>query len=133
MLRALIIDDERLARSALRRLLREHDEVEIVGEAANSDEAVRAIHKLSPDLLFLDVEMPAVNGFDLLEKLDDVPTVIFTTAYDQYAVRAFEISALDYLVKPITRERLSASLARAQSVAATLSRTRPFQQIFVRD
>jgi two-component system LytT family response regulator len=94
-MRALIIDDERLARSGLRRLLKEHPEVKVVGEAANPDEANRAIQKELPDLLFLDVEMPGGSGFDLLEKLEDVPAVIFTTAYDEYAVRAFEVSALD--------------------------------------
>ena len=134
-MRALIVDDERLARSALRRLLRGHGEVEIVGEAANADEAIRAIHRNAPDVLFLDVEMPGANGFELLEKLDDVPVVIFTTAYDEYAVRAFEVSALDYLVKPITAERLAAALARARPAVAALSGsgTAATQQIFVRD
>jgi len=141
ILRALIIDDERLARNGLRRLLRSHDNVEIVGEAANPDEAIRAIHKTCPDVLFLDVEMPGCNGFELLEKLEDVPVVIFTTAYDEYAVQAFEVSALDYLVKPITPERLAASLFRAQKAVATFSRDSAsktagesvLHQIFVRD
>lgn len=139
-MRALIIDDERLARSALRRLLKGHREVEIVAEAANPDEAVRAIHKTSPDVLFLDVEMPGGSGFDLLEKLEDVPAVIFTTAYDEYAVRAFEVSALDYLVKPITAERLAGALGRAQRAMAANPKqpshergTPSFHQIFVRD
>lgn len=141
ILRALIIDDERLARNGLRRLLRSHAEVEIIGEAANPDEAIRAIHKTCPDILFLDVEMPGCSGFELLEKLQDVPVVIFTTAYDEYAVRAFEVSALDYLVKPITPERLAASLSRAQRAVAALSRDSAsktagesaLHQIFVRD
>jgi len=140
-LRALIIDDERLARNGLRRLLRSHENIEIVGEAANPDEAIRAIHKTCPDILFLDVEMPGCSGFELLEKLEDVPVVIFTTAYDEYAVRAFEVSALDYLVKPITPERLAASLGRAQKAVAALSGdsvSKPvggsaLHQIFVRD
>ena len=134
-MRALIIDDERLARSALRRLLNQHREVQIVGEAANPDEAIRAVHKMSPDVLFLDVEMPGGSGFDLLERLEDVPAVIFTTAYDEYAVRAFEVSALDYLVKPITAERLSAALGRAQrALAANLKEpSNARHQIFVRD
>ena len=138
-MRAMIIDDERLARSALRRLLNSHRDVEVVAEASNPDEAIHAIHKVSPDVLFLDVEMPGGSGFDLLEKLEDVPAVIFTTAYDEYAVRAFEVSALDYLVKPVTAERLSAALGRAQKVLAamakdlnTRSTSRP-RQIFVRD
>jgi two-component system, LytTR family, response regulator len=139
-MRALIIDDERLARSGLRRLLKEHPEVKVVGEAANPDEANRAIQKELPDLLFLDVEMPGGSGFDLLEKLEDVPAVIFTTAYDEYAVRAFEVSALDYLVKPITAERLTAALGRAQRALAAIPRERSnveggstVHQIFVRD
>jgi len=141
ILRALIIDDERLARNALRRLLKAHREVEIVGEAANSDEALHAIHKTAPDVIFLDVEMPGRNGFELLEQLEDVPAVIFTTAYDEYAVRAFEVSALDYLVKPISAERLAASLGRAQIAVTALSRESvpnrmkgsALHQIFVRD
>jgi len=140
-LKALIIDDERLARAALRRLLKAHPDVEIVGEAANSEEAMRAIRKTFPELLFLDVEIPGCNGFELLEKLEDVPVVIFTTAYDEYAVRAFEVSALDYLVKPVSPERLAASLGRAQKAAATFSRESALSaargsalhQIFVRD
>jgi len=136
----LIIDDERLARSALRRLLNAHPEVKIIGESANPDEAIRAINKASPDVLFLDVEMPGGSGFDLLEKLEDVPAVIFTTAYDEYAVRAFEVSALDYLVKPITAPRLAAALGRAQKALAAILKERSniedasaFHQIFVRD
>jgi two-component system, LytTR family, response regulator len=139
-LRALIIDDERLARSALRRLLSAHSEVKIIGEAANPDEAMRAIDKTSPDVLFLDVEMPGGSGFDLLEKLEDVPAVIFTTAYDEYAVRAFEVSALDYLVKPITAPRLAAALGRARKALAAILKERSniedasaVHQIFVRD
>jgi two-component system LytT family response regulator len=136
----LIIDDERLARSALRRLLNAHPEVRIIGESANPDEAIRAINKASPDVLFLDVEMPGGSGFDLLEKLEDVPAVIFTTAYDEYAVRAFEVSALDYLVKPITAPRLAAALGRAQKALAAILKERSniedasaVHQIFVRD
>ena len=135
ILRALIIDDERLARNALRRLLNQHHEVELVAEASNPDEAIRAIHKTSPDVLLLDVEMPGGSGFELLEKLEDVPAVIFTTAYDEYAVRAFEVSALDYLVKPITADRLSAALGRAQRTLVAISKepSNTRHQIFVRD
>ena len=139
-MRALIIDDERLARSALRRLLGAHPEVKIVGEAANPDDAIRTIDKTAPEVLFLDVEMPGGSGFDLLEKLEDVPVVIFTTAYDEYAVRAFEVSALDYLVKPIAAQRLAAALGRAQKALAAVPKERsssggasPVHQIFVRD
>jgi two-component system LytT family response regulator len=111
-LRALIIDDERLARSELRRLLRQHPEVEIVGEAQNATEARRSIDDLEPDLLFLDVQMPGESGFELLASLEAVPLVVFTTAYDEYALRAFEVSALDYLVKPIDPKRLAGTVER---------------------
>src|SRR5690606_4103646 len=111
-LRALIIDDERLARNELRRLLGQHPEIEIVGEAQNAREARRAIDDLEPDLLFLDVQMPGENGFELLASLEAVPLVVFTTAYDEYALRAFEVSALDYLVKPVDPDRLARTVTR---------------------
>jgi len=141
-MKALIIDDERLARNALRRLLKSHTEVEIVGEAANAKEGAAAIGKLHPDLIFLDIEMPGGSGFDMLQELDDVPVTIFTTAYDAYAVRAFEASALDYLVKPVAAERLAVSLARVKKALSGASeggspghasRSAALQQIFVRD
>src|SRR5262249_5944695 len=99
--RALIVDDERLARSELRRLLRDFPDVEVVGEAGHVAEAEERVKALSPELIFLDIEMPGGSGFDLLQRLEDIPAVIFTTAYDAYAVRAFEVNALDYLLKPI--------------------------------
>lgn len=111
-MKALIIDDERLARGELRRLLSRHPEIEIVGEAQNATEARAAIDDLEPDLLFVDVEMPGQSGFDLLASLDSVPLVVFTTAYDEYALRAFEVSALDYLVKPIEPRRLARTVER---------------------
>ncbi len=117
MLRTLIVDDERLARNELRRLLAEHDCIDVVGEAANADEAEAAIGELHPDLLFLDVQMPGASGFDLLERLDAVPFVVFATAYDEYALRAFDVSALDYLVKPIEPERLAEAVERVQERA----------------
>jgi two-component system LytT family response regulator len=117
MLRTLIVDDERLARNELRRLLAEHDAIEVVGEAANADEAEAAIADLKPDLLFLDVQMPGASGFDLLERLDAVPFVVFATAYDEYALRAFDVSALDYLVKPIEPERLADAVERVMERA----------------
>lgn len=110
--RALIIDDERLARAELRRLLARHADIEIVGEAANAKEARRAILDLEPDVLFVDVQMPGETGFDLLASLDTTPLVVFTTAYDEYALRAFDVSALDYLVKPIDPERLARTVER---------------------
>jgi two-component system LytT family response regulator len=100
-MRALIVDDERIARAELTRLLAAHPEIEISGEARNGEEALELIARLVPDLLFLDIQMPGLTGFELLERLDQVPQVIFTTAYDQYAIQAFEVSALDYLLKPI--------------------------------
>jgi two-component system LytT family response regulator len=143
-MRALLIDDERLARNALRRLLKAHDDIEIVGGSADVTAAAEAIRTLSPDLIFLDIEMPGGDGFALLQQLDDVPLTIFTTAYDSYAVRAFEANALDYLVKPISAERLAASLARARKAFFQLSQTRIdapgkeqrpalLRQVFVRD
>jgi two-component system LytT family response regulator len=111
-LRALLIDDERLARSDLRRLLSRHPEIEIAGEARNAAEARSAIDDLEPELLFLDVQMPGETGFDLLASLDSVPVVVFTTAYDEYALRAFDVSALDYLVKPIDPARLARTVER---------------------
>jgi two-component system, LytTR family, response regulator len=114
-MKALIIDDERLARSEVRRLLSEFSWVSVVGEAENADEALAKINELRPDLLFLDVQMPGKSGFDLLESIrGEPPHVIFTTAYDEFALRAFEVNALDYLVKPITPERLGVALSRVR-------------------
>jgi two-component system LytT family response regulator len=104
---AIIIDDERLARNELKKMLAVHPEIEIIGEAVNADEGLRLINEFNPDLIFLDVQMPVKTGFDLLEELEKVPTVVFTTAYDEYAIRAFEVNALDYLLKPIDPKRLS--------------------------
>lgn len=113
-MKALIIDDERPARRELRGLLEEHPEVEIVGEAATAEEAAALIAAHGPDLLFLDIEMPGGTGFDLLAALPPPhPLVIFTTAYSEHAVRAFEINSLDYLLKPIAPKRLAAALAKA--------------------
>lgn len=114
-MKALIIDDERMARQELRRLLAAHPEIEIAAEARSGEEARELILQLAPDVLFLDVQMPGMSGFELLQQLDDVPQVIFTTAYDQYALKAFEISALDYLVKPVAPARLEAAIAKTFS------------------
>ena len=105
-MKALVIDDERLARKELISLLSDYPKIEIVGEAMNADDAIEKIGELKPELLFLDIQMPGKNGFELLESLDVVPKVIFTTAYDEYALKAFEVNALDYLLKPIRKERL---------------------------
>lgn len=120
MIRALIIDDEPLARSIITKFLEEQKGIEIVGECGNGFEGLKAIQELKPDLLFLDVQMPKLNGFELLELLDDVPVVIFSTAFDQYAIKAFELNAADYLLKPYTRARFTEAVDRAkEKVGAT--------------
>ena len=128
-MKAVIIDDERLARAELRRLLAAHPEIEIAGEACNGDEDLALIGQTSPDLLLLDVQMPGLSGFDVLERLDDVPQVIFTTAYDAYAIKAFEVNALDYLMKPIAPARLAAALSKVRPRSGP---TR-LERVFVRD
>ena len=136
-MRALLIDDEPLARRELRRLLKAFPWVEIVGEAANVGEAEVQAKSKNPDLLFLDIQMPGGTGFDLLDRLDRVPQVIFTTAFDQHAVRAFQVNALDYLLKPIELERLGVALARVRTSGSTASGELvadvTLEQIFVRD
>jgi two-component system, LytTR family, response regulator len=137
-LKAFVVDDERLARTELKRLLSVHPDVVVAGEARNVPEAERQLRSLAVDLLFLDIRMPDADGFKLLEKLDSVPAVIFTTAYDDYAVRAFEVNALDYLLKPVEPERLAAAPAKArqqQVVAATTTAplAQVLQRVFVRD
>ena len=111
-MRALIVDDERLARKELTKLLEDHPAIEVVGEAMNADEAEQMVNELNPDLLFLDIQMPGRTGFQLLESLDSAPLVVFTTAYDEFAMKAFEVNALDYLLKPIHPERLSEAVQK---------------------
>ncbi len=111
-MKALIIDDERLARKELTNLLQEYPEVEIVGEAVNAEDAEEKIKTLQPELLFLDIQMPGKTGFELLESLDSVPEVVFTTAYDEYALKAFDFNALDYLLKPIEPDRLKETITK---------------------
>src|SRR5690606_35628917 len=105
MHKVILIDDEPLARQLVRALLQNHPEFEIVAECADGFEGFKAIQEHEPELIFLDVQMPRVNGFEMLELLDTPPSVIFTTAFDEYALKAFEAHAIDYLLKPITRER----------------------------
>ena len=109
---ALIIDDERIARNELEYLLREYPQFEIVGQAASVDEAEERIKALQPELIFLDVQMPGASGFDLFERMSIEAWVIFVTAYEEFALRAFEVNALDYLTKPVRQQRLSAALDR---------------------
>ena len=106
-MKAIIIDDERLARTELRKLLQEFPEIEIVDEASNAEEGIHKIENHNPDLVFLDIQMPGKTGFDMLSELDHAPNVIFTTAYDEYALKAFEVNALDYLLKPVEPRRLA--------------------------
>ena len=105
-MKALIVDDERLARTELKRLLTPFKDIKVVGEAVNADDALEKIQELKPELVFLDIQMPGKTGFEMLEELDSVPTIIFVTAYDEYALKAFEYNALDYLLKPIEPKRL---------------------------
>lgn len=112
-MKVMIIDDERLAREELKRLLKQHAELEVVAEAANIVEAQELIRKTVPDVIFLDIQMPGGTGFDLLQSLDETPEVIFTTAFDQYALRAFDVSALDYLLKPIEPARFAQAVQKA--------------------
>ena len=111
-MKALLIDDERLARVELRKLLTPYKEINIIGEAVNAEDAASKITEHNPDLIFLDIQMPGKNGFELLEELDSVPTVIFTTAYDEYALKAFEYNAMDYLLKPIEPKRLEETVKK---------------------
>lgn len=138
-MKALIIDDERLARKELMKLLEEHPSIEVVGEAMNADEAEQLINDLNPDLLFLDIQMPGRTGFQLLESLDSAPLVVFTTAYDEYALKGFEVNALDYLLKPIQADRLSEAVhkilekERARGGRGAGKKLGVEDQVFVKD
>jgi two-component system LytT family response regulator len=132
MIRTLVIDDEQPARERLKQLLGAHPDVEIVGEADDGVQAAEKIAELAPDLVLLDIQMPGASGLDVAASLGKPrPAVIFCTAYDQYAVDAFELSALDYLLKPVNRARLAAALERVRSAsaAATAGRDRPLEQL----
>jgi len=140
---ALIIDDERLARKELQRLLLEHTDIIIVDEASNVDEGLEKIETHNPDLIFLDIQMPGKTGFDLLAELDKSPKVIFTTAYDQYALKAFEVNAFDYLLKPIEPNRLADSIKKLKeeiikersenTTQVNKGLLTEFDQVFVKD
>src|SRR5678816_708510 len=116
MIRTLIVDDEPLARDRIKRLLRDEDGVHIIGECGNGADAIKAITNHNPDLVFLDIQMPEKNGFEVIKSLQakKLPTIIFVTAYDQYALQAFDVHALDYLLKPFNRERIKRAVARAR-------------------
>jgi len=119
--RAIIIDDERLARNELKKLLQEFADITIVDEASNADEGIEKIELHKPDLIFLDIQMPGKTGFELLESLERAPHVIFTTAYDEYALKAFEVNALDYVLKPIEPKRLADAIHKLQDEMAAES------------
>jgi two-component system LytT family response regulator len=131
-MKALVVDDEPLARRELRRLLAAFPSVQVVGEAGNIDDARARIEELSPDVVFLDIQMPGGTGFDLLSQLDRVPRIVFTTAYDQYAVKAFDVNALDYLLKPIEPERLATALRKLEA-GPVMSEGASLEQLFIRD
>ena len=141
-IKAIIIDDERLARNELKKLLQNYNDIEIIEEATNVDEGIEKIETLNPDLIFLDIQMPGKTGFDLLAEVEKAPRVIFTTAYDEYAIRAFEVNALDYLLKPIEPKRLSDAIQKLQaeilkeSLGITNGNRGPLSehdQVFVKD
>jgi len=111
-MRAIIIDDERLARAELKKLLQDFPEIEVIDEAANAEEGIAKIDSLNPELVFLDIQMPGKTGFDMLSELERAPYVIFTTAYDEYALKAFEVNALDYLLKPVEPKRLADAIQK---------------------
>ena len=135
--KTIIIDDERLAREEVKRALLNYPEFVVLGEAANADEAIVLIEKERPDLIFLDIHMPEKSGFDLLEELTIVPEVVFTTAYDQYAVKAFEVNAIDYLVKPLREERFGISIEKVKTTFAKIDAKRDalpmHHKIFIKD
>ena len=142
-MRAIIIDDERLARAELKKLLQDFPEVEVIDEAANAQEGVAKIESQQPDLIFLDIQMPGKTGFDMLAELERSPQVIFTTAYDEFALKAFEVNALDYLLKPIEPKRLADAIHKLQHAESRETRaTEEFtnnsilsehDQVFVKD
>jgi two-component system LytT family response regulator len=135
-MRALVVDDEPLARREICRLLAAFPQVQVIGEAGNIDEARAGIEGLVPDVVFLDIKMPGGTGFDLLTQLDRVPRVVFTTAYDQFAVKAFDVNALDYLLKPVEPERLAAALRKIEESMprdGATPATAPLEQLFIKD
>ena len=114
-IRALIIDDEKLAREIIKKFLEDIDEIIIVGECSNGFEAIKIINEEKPDVVFLDIQMPKITGFEMLELIEKPPVIIFTTAYDQFALKAFEVNAADYLLKPFSKERFNESIEKAFS------------------
>lgn len=136
-IRVIVIDDERSSREELKAALKEYADFELIGEARNADEAREQITTKHPDLIFLDIQMPEKTGFDLLESLDEVPAVIFTTAFNEYAVQAFEVNAMDYLMKPVRQERFAKAIEKIRSNIEQKSfpdkTIRADRQIFIKD
>jgi two-component system LytT family response regulator len=143
---AVIVDDEELARAILREYLEAFPEIEVVAECANGFEAVKVLGEVKPDLLFLDIQMPKLDGFEVLELIDRDLGIIFVTAYDEYALKAFEVHAVDYLLKPVSHERLSEALHRAKHrlsrsasspvqnlISESRKRAIPLERILIRD
>lgn len=141
IIKTIIVEDSRLARNELHELIKQHAEIEVVAEAENVDEAYDLINKLQPQLIFLDINMPGKDGFQLLEMLDEVPMVVFTTAFDEYAIRSFEYNALDYLLKPINEKRFADAVEKVKvKLATTVNENTGVQgalredsQIFIKD
>src|ERR1700756_1046455 len=121
MIKAILIDDEPLARSVVKDFLKDFSEIEVVAECNDGFEGVKAIQENKPDLIFLDVQMPKINGFEMLELIEDPPAVIFTTAFDEYAIKAFENHAVDYLLKPFNKERFDKAVRKWIDQRATRS------------
>ncbi|MDB4292370.1 LytTR family DNA-binding domain-containing protein [Maribacter sp.] len=140
-IKTVIVEDSRLARNELKELIKNHPEIDLIGEAENVDEGVELIENLKPDLLFLDINMPEKDGFELLEMLEEVPITVFTTAYDEYAIKSFEYNALDYLLKPINEKRFAVAVDKvttkladaAESDSDTVQRLTGNSQIFIKD
>jgi two-component system, LytTR family, response regulator len=140
-MKALLIDDERLARQELKSLLSAYPEIQVVGEANNAETAIESIKQLKPDVIFLDIQMPGKNGFELLEEISGLPEVVFVTAYDEYAIRAFEVNALDYLLKPVQPNRLAETVKKILNKDSSLTHDGKEQtqslndndQVFVKD
>jgi two-component system LytT family response regulator len=135
MIKTLIIDDERLARVELRKILDNYPQIEIIGEAVNGDDAVEKIESLKPDLVFLDIEMPGKNGFEVLENLSVVPQVIFVTAFNEFAIKAFETNALAYVLKPIATDKLDLAIKKVSEKKSlnSIDRLSKEAQIFIKD
>jgi two-component system LytT family response regulator len=139
-IKAIIVEDSRLARNELKELIKLHPEIEVIGEAENVDAAYALICELKPQLIFLDINMPGKDGFELLEMLDDVPVVVFTTAFDEYAIKSFEYNALDYLLKPINKNRFADAVLKIkdkihneESENAVAHNLTEESQIFIKD